>query len=255
MEATEKRVSLHVRRLLGTRSGTLALAGGLAVLAAIVLIVFLSQYRDSVRGGTAPATALVAGSLIPKGTSGDVVIGEKRYQSTNISESQLESGAVVDASAIAGKVAVRDVYPGQQLTAADFAAKGDPLRGKLTGDQRAISIPLDTAHGLLGQVKAGDRVDVIGGFTSNGKSTSSTAVVRTLMQNVLVLAAPKTDLAGATDSAKTGNITLRVSDRQAAALAYAADNGKIWFTLRPPAGASEQSPATVDMGSVLNGSN
>ena len=51
MEATEKRISPQLRRLLGTRSGTLALAAAAAVLAGIVLIAYLSHYRNSVEGG------------------------------------------------------------------------------------------------------------------------------------------------------------------------------------------------------------
>jgi Flp pilus assembly protein CpaB len=152
MEATEKRLSPQLRRMLGTRSGTLALASGVAVIAAIVLVAFLSEYRDSVKGGAAPASALVAGSLIPKGTAGDVVIGEGLSKPTTVPGDELEDGALADTAPIAGMVAVRDIYPGEQITAAHFAAEGDAVRGKLTGDQRAVSVPVDTAHGLIGQL-------------------------------------------------------------------------------------------------------
>lgn len=247
MEATEKRLTPPLRRMLGTRSGTLALAAGVAVLAAIVLVAFLAQYRDSVRGGTAPTTALVAGSLIPKGTSGDVVIGEKLFRPTTLPEEEVKGGALVDTQAIAGKVALRDIYPGQQLTAADFAAKADPVRGKLTGDQRAVALELDTSHGLVNELRRGDRVDVMVSLGANGVRDRE-ATVRTLMQNVLVLAVP--DAEKEIDTGKSADVMVRVTDKQAAELAYAAENGKVWFALRPPAGASEQQPANVDLNAL-----
>lgn len=253
MEATEKRTPPQIRRLLGTRSGTLALAVAMALLAGLVLLTFLSQYRESVKSGAAPAAALVADSLIPKGTSGDVVIGERLFKPTSVPQEKLLSGAVSDASVVAGAVAVRDIYPGQQLTAADFAAKADGVRGKLTGDQRAVSIPVDTAHGMLGQVRAGDHVDVLAGFNATGgRAGAGQPVVRTLMQNVLVLAVPEED---DVNTGKIADITLRVADRVAPMLAYAADNGKVWLTLRPPAGSTQQQkPVRVDLDALLAGS-
>jgi len=45
-------------------------------------------------------------------------------------------------------------------------------------------------------------------------------------------------------------VILRLGDAQAARLAYAADNGKIWFALRPPAGVQQGDPTTVTQQSV-----
>lgn len=253
MEATENRLALQWRKLLGTRSGTLLLAGAIAALAGIVLVAFLSAYKDSVRGGTATSSVLVADGLIPKGTSGDVVIGEKLFKPATISEDKLSEGVLSDTSALAGKVATRDVYPGQQITASTFSGNSDAVRGKLTGDQRAISVPLDGAHGLIGEIRVGDRIDVLAGFnTVSSKSGSGRPVLRTLMQNVLVLAVPEDVEGGA--GGETANITIRTDDQAAARLAFAVDNGKIWFVLRPPAGASEKPPTTVNLEGLLAGS-
>ena len=85
----------------------------------------------------------------------------------------------------------RDIYPGQQITAADFASDADPLRGKLRGDQRAIAVPLDSAHGMIGEVRAGDAVDMLAGFNpADATSGRGRPQLRTLIQDVLVLKAP-----------------------------------------------------------------
>lgn len=252
MESIERRIAPGLRRMLSTRSGSLMLAAGAAVLAALLLIAFLGQYRESVKGGTAPATALVAGGLIPKGTSGDVVIGDQLFKPTTLPTEEIQEGVLTDTAALAGKVAARDIYPGQQITAADFAAKGDPIRGKLTGDQRAVALPVDTARGLIGELRTGDRVDIYAAFNaSGGRNGAGRPVVQTLLQNVLVLGLPED--AADLDQGSIGDVMVRASDQEAAALAFAAENGKVWIALRPPAGASQQKPASVDLDALLSG--
>ena len=50
-------------KLLTTRRGTIILGIGAAVIAAIVLLVYLNQYRNSVDSGAQPVSVLVAGQL------------------------------------------------------------------------------------------------------------------------------------------------------------------------------------------------
>jgi pilus assembly protein CpaB len=218
-----------------------------------VLLVFVHQYKSNVKNGTETESVLVANQLIPKGTVGDAVASSGLFRPTAISSSNVHASAVTDAAALSGKVATRDIYPGQQILAADFTTGGSDLRGRIQGDQRAISIPLDSSHGILGVVKDGDHVDVLAAFAGSGAAGTSQPVVRTLFQNVLVLKAPTT-FNTSTNSGKDGNVTLRVSDRDAARLAYASDQGKVWLVLRPPAGALQSRPTAVTLGSILSGS-
>jgi Flp pilus assembly protein CpaB len=250
----------HTRRLHGglgrfaaTRRGAITIAVLAAALAGIVLLAFISQYKHDVQGGTVDRTALIANRLIPKGTSGSVVVSGGLFKSTTVQQDNLQAGALSTAAGLGGKVATRDIYPGEQMTAADFASNADPLRGELTGDQRAIAVPIDSAHGLIGEVRAGDRVDVLAGFNSASSTTGlGRPQLRTLIQNVLVLKAP--DGGGnSTTSNTTQNITVRVTAEQVAQLAFAADNGKVWFILRPPAGATDSPPSTVTLDSLLAG--
>jgi Flp pilus assembly protein CpaB len=254
MEATHKRSpGEDLRRFVGTRKGAMIVAALAAALAGVVLLAFISQYRNSVRGGTVEKSALVADRLIPKGTSGAVVVGDGLFKPTTVQEDNLKAGALSGAAALQGKVATRDIYPGEQITADAFASNADPLRGQLRGNQRAIAIPLDGPHGLLGQIRSGDHVDVLAGFsTSNGTTGRGSPQLRTLIQNVLVLSAPS-DSGSATDPGKSASLTVRVSADQAGALAFASDNGKIWFLLRPPAGAKDVPPSSVTLDSLLSG--
>ncbi len=64
-----------------SRGWTLILGIAAALLAAILLIVYLVQYRDSVKSGAVETPVLVAKNLIPKGTSGTVIAETQLYQS------------------------------------------------------------------------------------------------------------------------------------------------------------------------------
>src|SRR4051794_20472863 len=253
MEATDKSRSQTeaFRRFTGTRKGALTVAAVAAVLAGLVLLAFASRYKNSVQGGNAERNALVADRLIPKGTSGDLVVSGGLFRQTQVRDTDLAAGAVADGSALAGRVATRDIYPGQQITSADFAAGADPLRGQLKGNQRALAIPLDSSHGLIGQVRTGDRVDILAGFNSTNASTGAgRPEVRTLMGNVLVLGAP-----GATSGKNNDqNVTVRVAASDATKLAFASDNGKIWIVLRPPTGGTNPTPSPATLESLLSGS-
>lgn len=236
-----------LRRFLGTRRGSFAVAAAAAALAAIALVVYLNHYKQDVRGGTLPAQVLIADRLIPKGTSGDAVAAERLFRPTTLSEADVKPLAISDAAALTGKVAVRDIYPGQQVTSADFRAGGDALRGRLSGTQRAIGVPLDEAHGLIGKVHEGDVVDVFATFNGSG---SGSGVLRTIAQDVLVLSAPKSASSSRAGSSADATAVVRMTDKQAARLAFAADNGKVWFALRPPAGGEQAGPSTVTQGTI-----
>jgi Flp pilus assembly protein CpaB len=237
------------QRLISTRAGTIAVAAGAALLAGISIAVYLNRYRHSVSSQGAPVTVLVASRAIAKGTSGDVVASQGMFTTATLRESQLRNGAFSDPAAIRGRVAVRDVYKGQQLTATDFVAGAVSLPSTLTGTQRIVTVPLDTAHGLIGHVQAGDRVDVYAGFniTPVGVVTNGQAfpVVRRLMQNILVVDVSGDATKSAVGQQNNSNVSLRMNDAQAAKVAFASDNGKVWLALRPAVNAKSTTPGIV----------
>ncbi len=235
-----------LRRFLGTRRGSFLVAAIAAALAALTLAMYLNNYKDDVRGGTLPTQVLIADRLIPKGTSGDTVAAGRLFRPTTIAEDAVKPLALTDAAALTGKAATHDIFPGQQITSADFASGADPLRGRLSGTQRALALPVDAAHGLIGSVRAGDHVDVYGSFTGSG---SGRGVLRTIAQDVLVLKTPPAGKSSGRSNSQQA-VILRLSGSQSARLAYAADNGKIWFALRPPTGGESSTPSTVNEQSV-----
>jgi Flp pilus assembly protein CpaB len=203
-------------------------------------------------------TVLIARQTIPKGTPGSVVASKGVLTATTIRESQLRDGAFSDPASLTGRVATREIFEGSQLTAADFSATTTSLAGTLTDRERIVSIPLDAAHGLIGQVEEGNRVDVYAGFNLNQlrldgtpvNSGTTRPVLKMIMANVPVV---EIGANAAGVGAKGTNISLRVTDEQAAKLAFSSDNGKVWLSLRPSAGAKSTKPTLVTAETLLLG--
>ena len=243
-----------VQKMLSTRGGTVAFGGVAALLAAFVLLLYLNQYRSSVTSDSEPVTVLVARTLIEKGMPGDVVGLKKLFQSDEAPRSAVKDGAITDPSTLRGRVAVEDIYPGQQLTVTDFAGTTDAIGAKLAGKSRAIAVPVDSARGMVGRVEPGDRVDVFAGFNVLGNiGGQGRPVVKVMKQNALVLDAPAETTAGVGAANQTATVVLRVNRDEAAEIAWAVDNGKVWIVLRPRAGAPPTKPGVVTAESLLTG--
>ena len=214
---------------LSTKRGSFTLAAVLALVAAAALLVFLREYKDDLTGSD-PAQVFVAKSVIAKGTPGDVIAGQQLYRLEKVEKSALEDGAITDPDDIAGKVVGKEINPGHQLQSSDFES-GRTAQAQLSGFQRAMSVPLDASRGLVEDVEAGDRVDVV---VTYDNATNGPQAAKVAASNVLVLAMNEGE-GGINDDETTA--TLRVNDNDAAAIAAAVDGGSVWLVLRPAVGA------------------
>jgi pilus assembly protein CpaB len=243
-------------RLLSTRGGTVVLGAVAALLAAVILLVYLNRYRESVTSSGAPQTVLVATSLIPKGTSGALIGSKELFQQATLAGEQVKEGAVTDPALLKGRVAVDDIYPGQQLTVADFSATTtNAVATKITGSQRAIAVAVDGARGNIGQLVSGDYVDVWAGLKVIDKRTNEEQDYLSLVApKILVMVAPGAPEAGGLGGGGSqSNVVLRLDNDQAAKVAFAVDHGQLWLMLRPSASATPTRPRLVDVQSLLIG--
>jgi len=217
-------------KLFTTRQGTITLGVIAAIIAAIALIVYLNQYRNS-HSGNAAISVLVAQKLIEKGTPGDVIrTTSGYYQPTSIAKGQVETGAIVDPATLSGEVALSDISPGQQLTATDFGpATTNSVINQLSRNQRAVVIPLGSPQQVGGQITAGSHVDVWTLLTAQTNGVSK-PVARELFQNMYVL------------GVNGGNVTIRATPTQAGTLIYASQNSQPWLVLRPTVASVTKPP-------------
>jgi Flp pilus assembly protein CpaB len=220
--------STKVSGRVSSRGWAIALGLGAIVLATILLIVYLDRYRARVSGASAPTPVLVAKQTIPAGTPGFIVTGQKMYTATTLPKKEVLDGAIADPTFLQGRAAAVEVLPGRQLTALDFAASTTTtVDSQITGSERAMSVGIDTIHGSLPQLKAGDDIDIYIGIpeprTVDGKK-QEVPIIKLFRPNIRVLAVP---------TIEGGNIVLRLQTRDAAKFAWAADNARLWFVLRP----------------------
>jgi Flp pilus assembly protein CpaB len=228
------------QNLFSSRRNSLVVGAVAAALAGIVLIVYLYNYRNSINASATAVSVLVARDPIQKGTPGDVIASNGLFQVAQLPKSELRAGAITDPSTLSGRVALTDVYQGQQLTAAEFTPVAvDTLSNHLRGDQRAISVTIDAAGGLNSQLANGDHIDIFVGLNKQD-SAGSRPIVKLVMKDVTVLRAPLGGIA-----------TLQATMKQAAALAWAVDNGKLWFVLRPGTGATTPNPGVITADDLL----
>jgi Flp pilus assembly protein CpaB len=202
-----------------SRGWTLALGIAAAVLAGILLVAYLVQYRSSVNDSTAQTPVLVAKNLIPKGTSGTVIAQKQLFQAATLAKNDLKVGAISDPAYLNGRVAVADIFPGQQITTADLSAGlTDAIPTQLSGLQRAVALSIGATQGLAGYVSSGDRVDIYYQVAGDGGT-----VLGLIAPNVLVMRA----------AANGAPVVLRADAPLAQKLALASSSGTLWFLLRP----------------------
>jgi Flp pilus assembly protein CpaB len=236
-------IATKVSGKVSSRGWAIALGLGAIVLATILLIVYLDRYRARVGGANAPTPVLVAKQTIPAGTPGTIVTGSSMYAATTLPKKEVERDAVADPQFFVGRAAAAEILPGQQITAADFAASPTTsVDSQITGTQRALSVSLDSVHGSLTQLQAGDSIDLYLGLGGGGAGVGAQSMYRLFRPNVKVLAVP---------GPEGGAIVLRVDTRDAADFAYAADHTQMYFVIRPAAGAKPTVRDTATAASVL----
>jgi Flp pilus assembly protein CpaB len=229
---------------MSSRGWAIALGVGAIVLAAILLIVYLDRYRARVSSENAPTPTLVANRLIPKGTPGSIAASSSMYTATTLPAKEVKVGAITDPAYLTGRAAAVDIFPGAQITAADFAASDTgSVKSQITGTERAISISVDNVHGSLSQLQSGDTIDL---YLALGGRSGGQGLVKLFQPNVKVLTVP-----GQAGPSGGGNLIMKVDTKDAAKFAYAADNAQFYFVLRPVVGAKQTARTTATFDSML----
>jgi pilus assembly protein CpaB len=226
-----------IDRVTTTRGGAIAIGVGVAVIAAILLIVYISRYKSSVDSTAAATPVLVAKNLIPKGTPGTAVQTKGLYQSTSVPADKVEPGAISDPNALSGRLAIADIYPGAQLTLNNFSAEASgALNAQLSGNERGVTLAIDGVRGSLANIASGDHVDIYTQITRNGE-----LVIQLFRGNVTVLQAP---------GAAGGNVVLKVNTGDAANVLFAAAQTTLYFVIRPASGATPTAKTLANLSTV-----
>jgi Flp pilus assembly protein CpaB len=220
----------------------IVIAGGLALVAVIAVVLYTSNVRDKARQNQSRVQVLVAARDILAGTTGKQVIDGHLLVPKAVIQTDQVPGALTTTAGLQNLVVAQTIYHGQQIPSAVFQpplTTGTSLQ--IRGTDRAMSLPVDQDSGLVGILKDGDHVDILMAFAGGSGSAGDT---RTLMRNVVVLSAPG-------DKAEAGaHVLLRVTDIQASKLLWAQQYEKIWLIQRPQT-QSQDSPATLETAATV----
>jgi Flp pilus assembly protein CpaB len=227
-----------IEKVTSSRGGAIAVGVAVAVIAAILLIVYITNYQSSADKSAAAVPVLVAKSLIVKGTPGTAVATKGLYQSTSVPEDKVQPGAISDPALLSGRLAIADIYPGGQLTLNNFSAEASgALNAQIAGRERGVTLAIDPVRGSLANVASGDHVDIYTQVTREGR-----LVIQLFRPNVVVLQAP---------GAAGGNVVLRVGTKDAANVLFASTQTTLYFVIRPVTGAAPTAPSLADLSTVI----
>jgi Flp pilus assembly protein CpaB len=238
------------------RARSIALAVGLAGAAALLVGIYIKNYRNSVNSGADLVTVLVADRDIPVGTEGSRIATGHYLKREQVLRRSLVPGAIVETRAIGELVSGQTIFQGEQVTVRQFKPLlQQGILAKIAGNQRAMSMAGDQNQLLVGILQDGDHVDYVANIKYTVRPPGSTndikrAAARIVLRNLLVLRAP-TAPKGGLGSSDISSITLMTTDSQAQKLFFGLKNGDWTLVLRPAAKPADSPEGVETIETVL----
>lgn len=230
------------------RVRNIAVAVALALLAGMLSLFYVSNYKRHVQSDEKTVSVYVAKSDIPVGTSGADIIKHHLLVSSDVVQRTVVPGAISNPDQVANLVSTAPILAEEQVTLRRFANHTElGPRAQLHGALRAIEIAGDPSQLLGGTLKTGDHVDLVASFSPAGKDNG--AISRNVVRNLLVLGTA-TGSGGASvssGSSDSGTVLLAASEqRQIQKIWWTLKNADGWsLTLRPVTNATD-SPEDVE---------
>lgn len=229
------------------RLRNILIAVGLAVVAALLTVFYVSNYKSTVRSDAETVSVLVAAADIPQGMLGQQIIEKKLLTTQEIPRKAIVNGTIAKPEDISGLIATQPIYIGEQVTARRFGPlEAAGVRDQLRGTYRVMQIMGDDAQLLQGVLRPGDHVDIVASIKYPSED-SQKHFSKVVLSDVLVLRTSGEDEGQASvvdPNGGDGWVMLRLTDSQAQKLYFVYANNDWWLTLRPglndatsPAGA------------------
>ncbi|MBV8980502.1 MAG: Flp pilus assembly protein CpaB [Acidimicrobiia bacterium] len=223
-----------------------------ALVAAGAIYSYLNSVQDRAYNNAKLVKVYRVDKDVKKGLPGEQAIDQEYVKSGDIPQQYRPTTALTDINAIRGKVALNDLSSGQIVVDGMFV---EPRVAQVSFAQRipagqvAVTISVDSIHGVAGLVVPGDQVNILANAPDG---------TRYLFQNVNVLAIGNTPAPqpGDTTTASTiptgggsGLITFAVPPLAAAKISVA---NNVYLTLVPPGNQPVPVPA-VNPNSLFSG--
>ena len=227
------------------RVRNIAVAVGLALVAALLTTFYVANYKKHVRQSESTVLVYVAKRDIPQGTTGADLIKNGWMTTQQVVQRTVVPGAISSPDQVRNLLTRQDIFAGEQVTLRRFADHAEQgVRVQLHGTLRAVSVPGTPDEVLAGTLHDGDHVDVMANLKTGDCSTCFAD--RYVARDVLVLhaaAAPVTT--GRVTSGGT-SVMLAVHDKgEAQKIWYAVENASGWSLMLRPVSNAVDSPESV----------
>lgn len=210
-------------------------AGVLAILGAVLLVSYVNNADSRAMADMDPIEVLVVSAPIAQGTPAEEIA--TLVTTTSLPRKAVGPNPVRSLAEVAGRVAVTDLQPGEQLLAARFVTPQSLERFggiPVPDGYHQVTIPLDAARVVGGTVTPGDTVGV---FVTNGNGAT-----RLILRKILVtrvqggLGASQPDEGvedpdAAPEPEGGALITMALTTGQSVDVVNAAEHGTIWLSL------------------------
>lgn len=229
------------------RLRNIGIAVALALVAGLLTVFYVTNYKRDVRSAEENVAVFVAARDIPEGTSGAAIVRDGYLQEQEIAQRSVSPGAISSPDQVGDRVTSAKIFAGEQVTMLRFTTEESKgVRGQISGNKRALEVS-GTRHQLLvGTLRDGDHVDVVG--TWNVPEDKTNHVSRIVLRDIAVLEAAKEgpNEQKLTNPDQSGlSVLLALTDTQAQKLFWITQNGQWALQLRPGDDAAD-SPESVE---------
>jgi Flp pilus assembly protein CpaB len=236
--------------MLAYRVRNIVIAIGLALVAMMLTLFYVTNYKRSVQRDVASVHVYVAAHDVAAGVSGAELGSERDLRVVSVARKNVVPGAISSPDQVRDQVLATPLFAGEQVTLrrfTDVAAQG--IRAQLKGTMRAVQVAGDANQLLAGTLHAGDHVDVVANLRLD--SSQSANATRIVLRDLTVLGGADLSAAGRVAPGTATSVLIAVTDTQVQRLFFVLKNADWTLQLRPVIGAADSRDRIETLNTVL----
>jgi Flp pilus assembly protein CpaB len=233
------------------RIRNIVIAIGLALVAMLLTVLYVTNYKRSVQHNSANVQVYVAAKDIAAGASGVDIVKSHKLRVETVQRRAVVPGAISSPDQIAQLVLTAPVYAGEQVTLRPFTdAAAEGIRAQLKGTMRAVQVAGDANQLLAGTLRAGDHVDLVANLRLSSNTTA--AATRIVLRDITVLTPPgDASFAKGAAPGTSSSAILAVTDTQVQRLFFVLKNADWTLELRPVVDAVDSAERLETVDSII----
>jgi pilus assembly protein CpaB len=227
----------------------------LALLATVLVFLYVKNVKDNAENGGKDVSVVVSKEDIPAGTQLDTLLSGGSFETKAIPQDAVVRGAVTSLAQLQGQTTSAAILAGEQISSARLQGNAQPAGGSLgiPKGHLALTLALDSPRIGGGNLQRGDHVTVFATFDSSGKagqtgaSGSASAVTVTLVPDVEMLKVINAVTQGVTGTSGNSDntVTMALKPKDAQKVVFAEEKGTVWLGLLPPGEKGQHSKPTT----------